>query len=358
MARANGSAVGRFRATRRQLTLIIAAVGVGLSFAVASYLPVPYVILSPGPTLNALGTGPGGRSLVQISGHRTYPGTGHLNLVTVSFQGGPSDRFNIFTALQAWLTTDEAVVPEQELFGPGQTQQQVTRQDTQEMASSEQTATAAALCLLGMKFTVVDKVVTVEKGMPAAGVLRAGDVITAVDGVPVTCKADARAMIRSHSPGTPVTLSVERNGTTRQVRLTTVTLGGHAVVGVAVAQGYRGFPFGVRIRVGNIGGPSAGLMFALAIVDKLTPGSLTGGRFVAGTGEISADGTVSPIGGVQQKMVGARAAGATIFLTPAANCADIAGAIPSGLRLVKVSTLSGAVRALNSLVAGKDVPSC
>ncbi|HEY5989598.1 MAG TPA: PDZ/DHR/GLGF domain-containing protein, partial [Streptosporangiaceae bacterium] len=107
--------MGKFRATRRQLTLIIAAVGVGLSFAVASYLPVPYVILSPGPTLNALGTGPGGRSLVQVSGHRSYPTTGHLNLVTVSFQGGPADHFNIFTALQAWLTTNEAVVPEEEL---------------------------------------------------------------------------------------------------------------------------------------------------------------------------------------------------------------------------------------------------
>jgi PDZ domain-containing protein len=358
MARANGSAVAKFPSTRRDWTLIIAAIGVGISFAVAASMPVPYVILSPGPTLNALGQAPSGRSLVQISGHRTYPVTGHLNLVTVSFQGGPSDHFNIFTALQAWLTTDQAVVPEQELFGPGQSQQEVTRQDTQEMASSEQTATAAALCLLGMKFTVVDKVMTVEQGMPAAGALRPGDVITAVDGTPVTCKADARAMIRSHSPGTPVTLTIERNGATRQLRLTTATQGGHAAVGVAVAESYRGFPVGVRIRVGDIGGPSAGLMFALAIVDKLTPGSLTGGRFVAGTGEISADGTVSPIGGIQQKMVGARAAGATIFMTPAANCADTAGATPAGLRLVKVSTLSSAVQALHSLVAGKSAPSC
>jgi Lon-like protease len=358
MAAANGSTVAKFPATRREWTLIIAAIGVGISFVVAAYLPVPYVILSPGETLNTLGQAPGGRVLVQVSGHRTYPVTGHLNLVTVYLRGGPSDHFNIFTALHAWLSTDEAVVPEQELFGPGQSQQQVSRQDTQEMASSEQTATAAALCLLGMKFTVVDKIMTVERKMPAAGVLRAGDAITAVDGTPVTCKADAGSLIRSHPPGSLVTLTIDRDGTARDFRLKTARLAGHAVVGVAVAQNYRGFPVQVQIRVGNIGGPSAGLMFALAIVDKLTPRSLTGGRFVAGTGEISADGTIGPIGGIQQKMVSARTAGATVFLTPAANCPDTAGAVPSGLRLIKVSTLAGAVRALNDLSVGRDVPSC
>ena len=129
------------------------------------------------------------------------------------------------------------------------------------------------------------------------------------------------------------------------------------MVGVRVAESYV-FPFSVRIRVGDIGGPSAGLMFALGIVDKLTPGNLTGGRFVAGTGEISADGTISAIGGIQQKMAGARQAGATLFLTPAANCADTAGAVPAGMRLVKVRNLAGAVSALHALEAGRSVPSC
>jgi len=124
-----------------------------------------------------------------------------------------------------------------------------------------------------------------------------------------------------------------------------------------VLESYR-FPFQVKISVGDIGGPSAGLMFALGIIDKLTPGNLTGGRFIAGTGEIAANGAVSPIGGIQQKMAGARAAGATIFLTPAANCPDTAGAVPQGLRLVKVSTLAGAMRDLKALSAGGSVPSC
>jgi PDZ domain-containing protein len=336
---------------------MIAAAGIGVSVIAASLIPVPYVILSPGPTLNTLGTRSGGRPLIEITGHHTYATTGHLNLVTVSYQGGPSDGFNVFTALQAWLSPHDAVVPEAELFGPGQTQQQVAHQDTLQMVSSQQTAQAAALCQLGIKFTTVDSVVAVEPGMPATGVLRKGDVITAVDGKPVTCRSDAGTLIRARAAGAPVRLTVDRKGASRQVRLRTTDSAGSAVVGVGVSETYR-FPFQVTIHIGDIGGPSAGLMFALGIMDKLTPGGLTGGRFIAGTGEIAANGAVSPIGGIQQKMAGARAAGATIFLTPAANCADTNGAVPQGLRLIKVSTLAGAVRALKALATGGSVPSC
>jgi PDZ domain-containing protein len=351
--------VPRLRLSRRRLTLVIAGIGVGASVAVAALVPVPYVILSPGPTLNTLGTVGRGRPLIQISGHRTYRGSGHLNLVTVAYQGGPADSFNVFTALQAWLTPHDAVVPEAELFPPNKTAQQVTRQNTQEMASSQQTATAAALCQLGIRFTTVDTVAAVEKNMPATGVLRAGDVITAVDGAPVTCRAGAGALIRSHPPGTPLTLTIRRHGATKLVRLRTASLAGHSVVGVEVVENYRGFPFSIKINVGDIGGPSAGLMFALGIIDKLAPANLTHGAFIAGTGEmLSANGDIGPIGGIQQKMAGARDAGATVFLTPAANCPDTAGAVPAGLRLVRVSTLAGAVRALRALAAGRSVRGC
>jgi PDZ domain-containing protein len=193
--------------------------------------------------------------------------------------------------------------------------------------------------------------------MPATGVLRKGDIITAVDGRPVTCRASAGMLIRARGPGAVVRLTIDRRGTTRQVRLKTADSGGKAVVGVGVFENYR-FPFQVRINVGPIGGPSAGLMFALGIMDKLTPSGLTRGRFIAGTGEISASGAVSPIGGIQQKMAGARTAGATVFLTPAANCPDTTGGVPQGLRLIKVYTLAGAVRDLNALAAGHSVPSC
>jgi PDZ domain-containing protein len=348
-------------ATRRRLTLYVAVAGVLVAAAVAVFAPVPYVVLSPGPSLNTLGKLPGGRPLIEIAGHPTYPTSGHLNLVTVSYQGGPQDKLNIFAALRAWLTPHEAVVPEVELFGPGQTQQQVTKQDTQQMSSSEQTATAAALCELGIPFTTVDTVVTVIKGYPAEGVLRRGDVIKAVDGTPVSCRQSMASLIRARAPGAPVTLTVVRSTggqpVTRRIRLTTAGSQGHAVVGISVSQSFV-FPFSVKIRVGDIGGPSAGLMFALGIIDKLTPDNLAGRKFIAGTGEISVNGAVGPIGGIQQKLAGARQAGATIFLTPAANCPDTSGAVPAGMRLIKVSTLTGAVRALKALAAGAQVPSC
>jgi len=143
----------------------------------------------------------------------------------------------------------------------------------------------------------------------------------------------------------------------RQFHLKTAAIQGNPVVGVKIAESYV-FPFNVKIRVGDIGGPSAGMMFVLGIVNKLTPGNLTGGRFVGGTGEIFANGSVGAIGGIQQKMAGARQAGATLFLTPAANCADTAGAVPAGMRLVKVRNLAGAVNALHALAAGQSVPSC
>jgi PDZ domain-containing protein len=342
---------------RRALTLLVAGVAVVVAAVAAAVLPVPYVILSPGPTLNTLGRGPGGQPLIQILGRRVHPATGHLNLVTVNFQGGPGDQINIFTALRAWLSPHDAVVPESEVFGSGQTQQQVQRQDTQQMAGSQQTATAAALTELGIAFTTQVQVVSTEPRTPAAGVLKAGDLITGVNGTPITSLSALSARITAVGAGHRLLLTVRRSGHKHQIRLTTALIGGRPVIGVVVQPSYT-FPFAVNIRVGNIGGPSAGLMFALGIIDKLGSADLTGGRFVAGTGEIQPNGAVLPIGGIQQKIAGARAQGATVFLVPAANCADAAGAAPAGLRLVKVSTLAGAVHALESLRAGRPVPSC
>jgi len=342
--------------SRRLATLVVAAVGVAAALIVAALAPVPYVALTPGPTLNTLGDS-GKHPMIEISGHRTYPTSGHLNMVTVSFIGGPGSAFNIFAALRAWLSPHEAVVPEQEIFTPGQTEQQVSKQDTEQMVNSQQTAAAAALCLLKIKFRTIDTIAATEPGMPARGVLRRGDVISAVDGKPVTCAADAGALIKARKPGAAVDLTVVRKGQQRNVRLVSTKVQGQAVIGVDVQESFL-FPFSVKINVKNIGGPSAGLMFALGIVDKLTPMNLTAGKFIAGTGEIEANGTVDPIGGIQQKMAGARAAGATIFLTPAANCPDAARAVPAGMRLIKVSSLRGAIAALQAVKAGSPVPSC
>ncbi len=342
--------------SRRTVTLLVAGIGVVAAALAAALLPVPYVILSPGPTLNTLGRTSNG-PLITISGHPTYPTAGHLNLVTVSFLGGPGDGFNVFSALRAWFTPHDAVVPEQELFPSGQSEQQVERQDTLQMVGSQQDAEAAALCVLNIHFTTLDTVTQTEKGMPAAAALKPGDQITAVDGTPIGCSHDTGTLIRAHPAGAPVVLTITRRGRTQLVRVKTANVQGHAVIGVFVEESFI-FPFRVNIKVGDIGGPSAGMMFALGIVDKLTPANLTGGKFVAGTGEISANGAVSPIGGIQQKMAGARAAGATWFLTPASNCADTSGAVPAGLHLAKVSTLRQALNDLAAIKAGRSVPGC
>jgi Lon-like protease len=342
--------------SRRSLTLAIAGLATVVAIVVAVLLPVPYVILGPGPTLNTLGES-SGQPLITISGHPTYKTTGNLNLVTVSYQGGPGSDTNIFQALRAWLDPSEAVVPETELFPAGQSAQQTQAQDTEEMTSSQQTATAAALTALRIPYQTVVSVVSTVPGYPASTVLKAGDVIEAVDGKPVTDQTSLSSMITAHPTGTMLTLEVLRAGKTLTVPVASKASGGTAVIGVEVQEQYK-FPFTVSISVGDIGGPSAGMMFALGIIDKLTPDNLTGGKFIAGTGEITASGQVQPIGGIQQKMVGARSAGATIFLTPAGNCSDTTGAVPAGLRLVKVSTLSQAMSDLEAIKAGKPVPSC
>jgi PDZ domain-containing protein len=342
--------------SRRSLTLAIAGLATVVAIVVAVLLPVPYVILGPGPTLNTLGKS-SGQPLITISGHPTYSTTGNLNLVTVSYQGGPGSDMNIFQALRAWLDPSEAVVPETELFPAGQSAQQTQAQDTEQMTSSQETATAAALTQLHIPYRTVVSVVSTVPGYPASTVLKAGDVIEAVDGKPVTDQTSLSSMITAHPTGTVLTLEVLRAGKTLTVPVASKASGGTAVIGVEVQEQYK-FPFTVSISVGDIGGPSAGMMFALGIIDKLTPDNLTGGKFIAGTGEITASGQVQPIGGIQQKMVGARSAGATIFLTPAGNCSDTTGAVPAGLRLVKVSTLSQAMSDLEAIKAGKPVPSC
>ena len=345
--------------SRRSLTLLIASVGTAVAIAVSVLVPVPYVILGPGPTLNTLGKDSSGQPLITISGHASYPTTGHLNMVTVSYQGCQGNRFNIFTALVAWLNPHQAVVPEGEICPAGQTQKQTQEQDTQEMTSSQSTATAAALTELHIPYSTQVVVVQPQKGFPAYGVLKAGDVITKVDGQPVTSQGGLTRLIYAHPAGSTLTLTIIRDGQSRQVQVGTRQSGGHPVMGVQITEQYK-FPFQVKISVGDIGGPSAGMMFSLGIIDKLTKLDLTAGRFIAGTGEITASGQVQPIGGIQQKMVGARNAGATIFLTPAANCADTKGAVPAGLRLVKVSTLNQAVTYLEALKSGhpNSVPSC
>ena len=343
--------------SRRSLTLAIAGLATVVAIVLAVLVPVPYVILTPGPTLNTLGKDSSGQPLISITGHPTYPTSGHLNMVTISYQGGPGADLNIFEALRAWVDPSEAVVPESELFPAGQSAQETQAQDVEEMASSQEQATAAALTQLHIAYQTQVEVVSTVAGYPASKSLKAGDIIEAVNGKPVTGETALSSVIKSYPTGTVLQIQVLRGGKTLTLPVASKSSDGTPVIGVQVQQQYK-FPFNVQITVGNIGGPSAGMMFALGIIDKLTTDNLTGGKFIAGTGEITPSGQVEPIGGIQQKLVAARSAGATVFLAPAGNCSDTAGAVPAGLRIVKVSTLSQAVSDLQAIKAGKPVPSC
>ncbi|MQA94967.1 MAG: PDZ domain-containing protein [Streptosporangiales bacterium] len=346
--------------SRRAVTLLLAGllvVGLGV---MSVLLPVPYVILQPGPTTDMLASGKE-EAPITIKGHRVYPTKGELHMVTVAYLGGPGQRLDMFSALRSWMNPEDAVVPREAIFPPEQSDQQTEQQIDQQMTDSQDTATAAALTELEVDYAHIVGVAAVTKGKPADGRLQPGDVITAVDGTKVTTSSGAAERIRDHRPGSQVEVTVERKGQTRDVAMTTVESPdepGTSIVGVTVQQRYE-FPFDVSYAVGEIGGPSAGLVFALSVIDKLTPGSLTGGKNIAVTGTIDPSGKVGPIGGVQQKVVGAAHDGAKVFFAPAANCRDAAAAAPEGLRVVKIETLDAAMKALDALRTGKGaVPSC
>ncbi|MFC7647934.1 PDZ domain-containing protein [Streptosporangium lutulentum] len=226
------------------------------------------------------------------------------------------------------------------------------------MTGSQDDATAAALTELKIPYRSVVTVASVEKDLLAEGKFKNGDEIVSVDGTPAVDREAVSAAVRKHKVGEQVTFAVNRGGQSQTIVVPTVAAtDGSPLVGISMQMAYK-FPFKVTINVGDVGGPSAGMMFSLGIVDKLTPGAMTGGKSIAGTGTITPEGDVGPIGGIQQKMVGARDAGATFFLTPADNCAEAVKAIPDGLTLVKVGTLHEASQAIESIRTGGAAPSC
>jgi Lon-like protease len=348
--------------SRRAATLVFASVLILVLGMVGAFIPVPYVALRPGPTTDTLGQ-LGKTPLIQITGAKTYPAKGHLNFVTVAYQGGPGNRIDLFTALRGWLDPDVAIVPEEAIFPKHVSTKKVEQENTQEMASSQEAATAAALHELKMPTTTSVVVDSVQQGLPAAGKLRPGDQIVAIDGHKIKQVPEVSGVVSGHKVGDTVKFTIKRGGKDSTVAVGTVAspdtaAAGKPVVGVVLREKFQ-FPVTVKISVGDVGGPSAGLMFSLGIYDKLTPDEVTGGKFIAGTGTITPEGQVGPIGGIQQKMVAARDAGATVFLTPTQNCADAVASDPKGLRLVRVDTMHGALAALNALRTGQGaIPAC
>lgn len=345
--------------SRRTLTLAVAGFLVVLLSAVAALLPVPYVALEAGPVTNTLGS-VGKTQLIRIDGRETYPVRGNLDLTTVHVLGGPGSQLGLVTALRGWLDDGIAIVPEDTVYPPGETAEEAEKESAAEMRDSQENATTSALRELGIPVEITSFVQDVPAGSPSSGKLESGDELVAIDGTPVAGGTQLRELITAHDPGDPVRVTFRRDGAEETRTITTERAeDGRAIVGITTRD-EADYPFDVEISLEDVGGPSAGLMFALGIVDKLTPGSLTDGAHIAGTGTIDDTGHVGAIGGITQKMIGAERAGATVFLAPAGNCAEAKETVPDGLRLVKARTLSSAVSSLERLAEGRTegLPRC
>lgn len=349
--------------SRRTLSSVVVFGLLLALFLVAVFLPVPYVTMSPGPTVNVLGE-TGGRHIVSVEGHPTYPTTGQLRMTTVSVTS-PGRSINLIEAMTAWFDGTRAVYPRDVIYPPQQSVQQAQQEGVVEMTSSQDFAVAAALRELGYRVPQGVEVRSVVPKTPADGKLEVRDEIVSVDGTPVRSLSQVTKLVQANGTGKPAAIVVRRHGRLRTVEVTPAesTSGPkRAVVGVSIGMGYE-FPFDVSVRLDErITGPSAGLIFALSVYDTLTPGALTGGNEIAGTGTIDQGGHVGPIGGIQQKIVGAADAGAKVFLVPPANCTSAlhADVDPGEIRLVKAPTLHSAIASLRAYAAdhNADLPSC
>ncbi|MFJ7100512.1 YlbL family protein [Streptomyces albogriseolus] len=359
---------------RRTATMLASTLMLIALLCAGVFIPVPYAEMSPGPTVNTLGEHDG-EPVLQIAGRKTYPTDGHLNMTTVRVTSADY-RMNLVEAVYGWLAHDTKVVPHDTLYPDGKTEEESTQENAEEFSQSQESAKVAALKELDVPVKSWVIVSTVVKDAPAEGKLHAGDVIKAVDGKAVKEPSDVADLVTEHRPGEDVVFTIvpakeqaaaekERRTAVETEKVTITTRASddagekRAVVGISAGTDHT-FPFAIDIKLADVGGPSAGLMFALGIYDKLTPGSLTGGSFVAGTGTIDDEGEVGPIGGIEMKTVGARDKGAEYFLTPADNCAAAAKDTPDGLTLVKVGTIDDALDALKDIRAGDtaDLPTC
>ncbi|MCX4905592.1 PDZ domain-containing protein [Streptomyces sp. NBC_00878] len=359
---------------RRTATMLASTLMLIALLCAGVFINVPYSEMSPGPTVNTLGEHDG-EPVLQISGRKTYATSGHLNMTTVRVTSADY-KMNLVEAVSGWLAHDNKVVPHDTLYPDGKTEEQSTQENAEEFSQSQESAKVAALEELDIPVKSWVIVSTVVKDTPAEGKLHAGDVIKAVDGTTVKAPDDVAKLVTKHKPGEKVAFTIvpakdqaaaekENKTATRTQDITITTAKSdddgeqRAIVGISAGTDHT-FPFTIDIKLADVGGPSAGLMFALGIVDKLTPGNLTGGKFVAGTGTIDDDGKVGPIGGIEMKTVGARAKGAQYFLTPKDNCAAAARDVPKGLTLIKVDTIDDAMSALTDIRGGDtaDLPKC
>lgn len=334
---------------------------------VLTFLPTAYVIQRPGPVYNTLGTAASADGeevpLISVEGAETFPTSGALDLLTVQVIGNRERTPNWVELATAWFDPTRAVVPIDSVFPEGQTSEERNEESSAMMIDSQKEATAAALTELGYDVVPRITVHSFTEDSAAEGLLQEGDVILAADGVAIESGDQLREIVQE-STGAPIDLTVDRGGeeTVVSVTPTETEVDGETLwlLGILLLNDYS-FPIDVTIQLNNVGGPSAGMMFALGIIDTLTPGELNGGDNVAGTGTIRADGTVGPIGGIRQKLWGALDADAQWFLAPEANCDEVTGHVPDGLRVFAVEDLDDALAALEAVRDGGDLdalPTC
>ena len=330
---------------------------------IALVIPVPYAVRMPGPTVDTLGEADD-TELITIDDAESYPSDGELRLTTVSASGGPGYPVGIIQALRGFLDPKTSVLPREAVFPSSQTQEEAKEQGQAQMTSSQESATAAALAALGYQVPATVEVAAVGEDGPSAGVVEVGDIVRAIEvegeRTEVTTFTDLLDVLAATPPGTTVTLEVDRDGVATSLAVTTAENdAGGSVLGVLIDPEFD-FPVEVTIQIHDIGGPSAGLMFALGIMELLTPGDATGGDIIAGTGTIDLEGNVGTIGGIVQKMNGAVRDGAEYFLAPSGNCGEVVGNVPDGLQAVAVTTLEDAWSAVEAIGRGEstDLPTC
>jgi PDZ domain-containing protein len=336
---------------RRGVTVILGALITALLAIGVMAVPMPYVVLKPGPTVNTLGSD-NGKEVIQVTKAETSTSKGELRLTTVGVQ----NDVELVWAIRGWFSHEQAVVPRDVIYPPNQTEKEVEEQNQQEFQSSQTSAETVALRELGYPVRTVVSKVTADG--PSAGKLQPDDVVTSVDGTAVTSMEKLQQLVQAKPAGTALTVGYTRNGKADTARITTrADEQGTPRVGVVIEQ-IQPHPFDVNIDLAEIGGPSAGLMFALGIIDKLKPQDLTGGKIIAGTGTIDYEGNVGPIGGIPQKLVGAKDAGAQLFLVPSGNCAEALRNAVAGLPMAEVATVDDALTALQTFTTGGTPRPC
>ena len=340
---------GFTRRVRRRLLVLLMVIAVAM---VGMAVHPAYVVFRPGPVYDTLGS-IDGKPVIEVKNAQTYDVTGDLYFTTVAVFGGPDHEITLWDYLWARAQPGSDIRPEEEVYPTGVTRQQIQEQTTIQMTSAQDEAKAVALRATGRTVPVTISVAGVVPGGPADGVLRKGDEIVSLAGRPVASVVELRSTIQAAAEGGKLAIVVKRDGAQVPLQVGTTVTDGRRVMGVGLKVDFQ-YPVDVTIHAGSIGGPSAGLMFSLGLYDKLTPGPLTGGAKIAGTGTIADDGAVGPIGGIQHKMAGARSADhAEWFLAPKDNCPDVRGKVPDGLHVVRVDTFDQAKHAVEEIAAGR-----